>query len=111
MNTLEASTYYAEQYGEGIDIVYGIVKFTYAGHYLTIDLLTAEDDEETSFNVRSTGSHPIEGGTYPAHFAEAEASELISDNFTGKGGDWQTLRAEIRDTVRTLKNTGEFGDN
>ncbi len=110
MNTKEAGEYYARIYGEGHEIVYGVDSFTWMGHYLTVDLLT-EGEADTFIHIRSTGSHPIEGGVFPVEFAESGAWEIISDNFTGKGGDWQTTRAEIRDTVRTLKNTGEFGDN
>lgn len=110
MGIKEAGEYYATIYGEGHDVVYGVASFVWMGHYLTVDLLT-EGEEDTFFHIRSTGSHRIEGGTFPVEFAEAGASEIITDNFTGKGGDWQTLRAEIRATVNTLKNAGEFGDN
>jgi len=110
MNAKEAGEYYAEQYGPGYAVLYSTTQFTYAGHFLSVDIIF-DGDYETFFHIRSTGANPIEGGIYPAHFAEAEASELISDNFTGKGGHWQILTFELKDTVRKLKNAGEFGDN
>ncbi len=108
MNAKEAGLYYAEQYGEHYAVFYGIETFTYAGHALTVDLLFNGDYEEF-FHIRSIGAKAIEGGTYPAHFAEAEASELISDNFTGKGGGFEVFARELRSTVAELVNAGEFG--
>lgn len=108
MNTKEAGLYYAEQYGEHYTVFYGIETFTYAGHSLTVDLLYKGDYEEF-FHIRSTGAKAIEGRTYPAHFAEAEASELIIYNFTGKGGGFEVFARELKDTVAELVNAGDFG--
>ena len=51
--------------------------FIYAGHTMTLGIFTDETSNDISWSVASTWATPIEGGVYPANFAELEACEII----------------------------------
>lgn len=53
--------------------------FTYAGHTMTAGMFEDETSGDISWSLITTFSTPIEGGLYPKHFAELEASEILSE--------------------------------
>lgn len=111
MTPTNALDYYGRIYGENYWVAFSVARFTYAGHLLAVDILSDTNGEGAELiHIRQVAFVDTETEILPAVFAEAEASSLITERFTGKGGDIETLRTEIRATVAGLVASGEFGE-
>ncbi len=85
--------------------------FVYAGHTLTVGIFEDETSDDISWECASTSSVTIEGGTYPKHFAELEACDLLSEEIiSGKDSvdNAQDMENVIRKNVTRLIAQGVF---
>jgi hypothetical protein len=85
--------------------------FEYAGHTMTVGIFEDETSSDVSYEIVSTSATPIEGGTYPKHFAEYEASEELSNEIiSGKDSvdNAQDMANVIRQSVARIIARGVF---
>lgn len=73
--------------------------FIYAGHTMTVGIFADETSNDVSWSLVSVWASPIEGGVYPANFAELEACEIIATHLKNRGPE---IHPPVLNTVRDL---------
>lgn len=91
--------------------------FEYAGHVMAVKIIADKiGDSFENFRVEVESMLSVDlgdFGTYPKHFAEGEASDLLADELEGNQKSWGTLDSVenmVRQSVKILIKNGYLNE-